>query len=70
MRMVRPKPYGVPPRPESGDAPAEGGEEKKKTPAPKTPPRNPPKPKSAPAPADGGGVAATRAELERPLDSI
>eukprot|EP00969_Alexandrium_andersonii_P348519 15410913-Alexandrium_andersonii.AAC.1 len=61
MRMVRKEPYGVPPRPKTGDAPADGGGEKKK-PVSKTPPKNAPKPKPVPAPADGGGEASAGAE--------
>eukprot|EP00969_Alexandrium_andersonii_P064146 2825424-Alexandrium_andersonii.AAC.1 len=61
MRMPRPEPFGVPPRPKSEGAPAEGGE-KKKTPAPKTPPRRSPTPKPEPAPADGGESAEAKAK--------
>eukprot|EP00969_Alexandrium_andersonii_P164756 7282995-Alexandrium_andersonii.AAC.1 len=61
MRVPRPKPYGVPPKPSSAGSPAEGGE-KKGAPLLGTPPRKSPKPKPTPAPADGGEEAKAKAE--------
>eukprot|EP00969_Alexandrium_andersonii_P001933 85588-Alexandrium_andersonii.AAC.1 len=61
MRAPRSAPFGVPPRPKTEGAPAEGGEVKK-TPGPKTPPKKSSKPKSELAPAEGGESAETKAK--------